>query len=151
MFVICEVSTFFVCLVPGSAPRNIFVADQSSHNLSLTWLPPELSYGIITNYTIRTDFNNGTDPISYISTSINQFISNLQPYQTITVTISANNSKGEGPSSSSKEFRTNESRMLEDLVILCIVYYGALKLFHFSSVHCTIFITLIDFCSFSCI
>ena len=130
VYVVCEVSTFFVCLVPGTAPRNISVADQSSHNLSLTWLPPELSYGIITNYMIRIDFTNGTDSI-YNSTLTNQFISDLQPYQTITVTISASNSQGEGPSSNETSFTTDESRTLEGLMIIT---YNALKLLHSSSV-----------------
>ena len=124
--------------MPGSAPRNIFVANQSADRLYLTWLPPEQSYGIITNYTIRINFTNGTDSISY-STSTNQFISNFQPYQTITVTISANNSKGEGPSNETS-FTTDESRTLERLMITT---YDILKVLHSSSVQYLEFLTIL--------
>ena len=98
-----------VSLAPGSEPRDISVVNQTSQHIELMWSPPELSYGIITNYTIRFDFNNGTGP-NIATSNINQyFISSLQPYQNVSVMISATNSIGSGPFSNPTSFTTNES------------------------------------------
>ena len=124
--------SLFVYIVPGSAPRSISVADRSPYRLSLMWLPPELSYGIITSYTIRIDFTNGTNAMTRTSTSASLSIPGLQPYQTITVIISAINSQGAGPSSNETSFTTDESRKLE--CPMTILMYDTLKLLHSSSV-----------------
>ena len=97
----------FVYPAPGSAPINISVINKSTQYLELTWSPPELSYGIITNYTIQ--FDKGTGLIMRTSNMNRYSISQLQPYQTISVMISATNSIGSGPFSDPTDFTTNES------------------------------------------
>ena len=118
---VCKLSTFFVYLAPGSPPRDISVASQSARELNLMWFPPELRYGVITNYTIIITFTNGTASMTRTSNTASLSISNLQPFQMINVSISARNSKGQGPPLT-ENFRTNQSSALEGLMHGLIVH-----------------------------
>ena len=85
------------------------MTNKSSQELRLTWLSPERSYGVITNYTIRINFTSGIGRNTRFSSMTNLPISNLRPHQLVFVMISATNSKGSGPFSTEIRFRTNEA------------------------------------------
>ena len=63
------------------------------------WDPPSVPNGVITAYNIYVDYENGTNDTYIIvkgqATTYN--ITDLLPYQVVSVEISANTSIGEGP------------------------------------------------------
>ena len=78
--------------------------------MSVGWSPPRVPNGIITRYTIYVGFEDGSVDVFYVngvSTLYN--ITNLQPYQIISVEISASTSIGEGPRSSIIEVQTAQA------------------------------------------
>ena len=75
--------------------------------MSVEWRPPRVPNGIIIRYTLYVGFEDGSVDVFYVygeSTTYN--ITNLRPYQIISVEISASTSVGEGPRSSSVEVHT---------------------------------------------
>lgn len=83
---------------------------RSPYNVSVEWNPPRVPNGIITRYTIYVGFEDGSVDVLYVngvSTLYN--ITNLQPYQIISVEISASTNVGEGPRSSSMEVQTAQA------------------------------------------
>ena len=62
------------------------------------WDPPSTPNGLITHYNLYVDYENGTDDAFIIDGQVTTYnITNLLPYQSISVEISANTSIGEGP------------------------------------------------------
>ena len=107
----CSESSVFVLYTlagPGSVPTNISLSNKSSEHIELTWSPPELKYGEIIFYNLSVNFHNGTSN-NTIANANCLSISPLDPYQRVTVRISATNSAGQGPYSDPFNVRTNES------------------------------------------
>ena len=93
---------------PGSAPTNILLSNKSSEHIEFTWSPPELKYGEIVFYNVSVNFSNGTS--IYKTTNMSYYsLSQLSPYQRVTVKISATNSVGQGPYSNDFTVTTKES------------------------------------------
>ena len=91
--------------------------------MSVEWRPPRVPNGIITRYTLYVGFEDGSVDVFYVygeSTSYN--ITNLRPYQIISVEISASTSVGEGPRSSSVEVQTAQDgksvNIFETIIII---------------------------------
>lgn len=122
-YIMYKLSTFFVYLAPGSPPRDISVASQSSKELNLTWSPPEFSYGVITNYTVRISFTDGTAPMNRTSDTTSLSIPNLHPFQTVNVMILATNSKGSGNFSREISFKTSEASMTMQMLCSTAKYF----------------------------
>lgn len=87
------------------------ILDNSSpYNVSAEWSPPRVPNGIITRYTLYIGFEDGSVEVFYVngqSTSYN--VTNLLPYQIISVQISASTVIGEGPRTSSVEVQTAQA------------------------------------------
>ena len=64
--------------------------------------------GVITHYTLYTDYQNGSVTVSTTSATVHT-LSPLRPYQTVSVEVSANTSVGEGPRTTSGRFTTDEA------------------------------------------
>ena len=64
----------------------------------IEWDPPSVPNGVIIAYNIYVDYENGTnDTFTVIGRVTKYNITNLLPYQVVSVEISANTSIGEGP------------------------------------------------------
>ena len=96
-------------LAPGSAPTNVVLQNRTSSSITLSWKPPELSYGVITNYNLYINYTNGSGIEEREAPSTTYTITQLLPYQNVTVNISAENSAGEGSLQATFSGRTRES------------------------------------------
>ena len=97
--------------VPGTPPADIVFQVRSPHNVTVQWSPPSVPNGIITHYTIHIHYENGTHNVFSVdgqSTSYN--ITDLFPYQIISVDIAASTVIGEGPHSLQLEVQTAQAR-----------------------------------------
>ena len=95
--------------MPGS-PANLRVMGNSPSSVLVSWNPPSTPNGVITSYSLYVNYSDGS-PIDQILTGaliMNYTIAGLQPYQLISVQISANTSSGEGPVSEFTSGRTRE-------------------------------------------
>ena len=84
-----------------------------------SWIPPSTPNGIITSFNLYLNYTDGS-PIALIrtnSSSTNFTVIDLQPYQLVTVMISASTAAGEGPVSESVSGRARELGMKR-----CIMY-----------------------------
>ena len=98
--------------VPESPPANIFFDNSSSDSIVVHWSPPLRPNGIITRYTLYVGHDSGAvDAYNTDGRSASYNITNLLPYQHVTVAVTASTSVGEGPSSTS-DVRTAQARML---------------------------------------
>ena len=103
---------YVLCITtaPESSPTEITFDNGNSYNISVEWRPPRVPNGVITRYTLYVGFEDGSVDVFYVngeSTSYN--ITNLQPYQIISVEISASTSVGEGPRSYKMEVQTAQA------------------------------------------
>ncbi|KAK3786751.1 hypothetical protein RRG08_000957 [Elysia crispata] len=93
--------------VPSTAPQIRYVTTPSPTVISLAWFPPRFTNNRLISYKIQLR-PVGADEKSQVSTTINDIpanatswvVSNLQSSLTYTVSLSAINLNGEGPSSS---------------------------------------------------
>ena len=105
--------TYYVLCIttaPESSPTEITFDNGNPYNISVEWRPPRVPNGVITHYTLYVGFEDGSVDVFYVngeSTSYN--ITNLQPYQIISVEISASTSVGEGPRSYKMEVQTAQA------------------------------------------
>jgi len=107
----------FFSTVPA-APENVTLTNSTSR-LLVTWTtdPPN---GVISNYTIYvTRVEMGNASLSYTSTNTRFDIpsGDLDPYELVLVSVSANNSAGEGARSLSVRERTREERKSSTIII----------------------------------
>ena len=103
--------------VPETPPANIYFDNSSSNSVLVHWSPPLRPNGVITRYTLYIGHDSGAIDVFHTdgrSTTYN--ITNLLPYQHVTVAVTASTSVGEGPSSTS-DVRTAQARKL--LAQLC--------------------------------
>lgn len=74
------------------------------------WSPPLRPNGVITRYTLYAGHDSGAvDVFNTDGRSTSYNITNLLPYQHVTVALTASTSVGEGPSSTS-DVRTAQAR-----------------------------------------
>ena len=99
--------------VPEGPPTGVILDNRSPHNISVQWNPPRVPNGVITRYTLYVGYENGSVDVYYASgesTSYN--ITNLLPFQIISVEISASTSVGEGPLTPEVEIQTAQARKI---------------------------------------
>ena len=93
-------------------PQNVTVNNHSAYAVFIEWEPPLAPNGIITLYTIYTNYNNGTsDQFSLNSMERSYKLSGLSPHQLIGISISASTIVGEGPLSPVISERTSQAGM----------------------------------------
>ena len=78
---------------------------MSPNQLRASWVVPDPTNGLITNYTIRCNSSN-TQPFMTMETSF--VIGDLRPFTYYSCNVSATTSAGEGPSSDSRTALTAE-------------------------------------------
>ena len=86
--------------------------DNSSSTLSASWIVPEITNGIISNYTIRCN-TTGSDimmlaPLTVDESTLTTTLEGLTPFTGYTCTISASTGAGEGDSSGPQTATTDE-------------------------------------------
>ena len=97
--------------VPDDAPANVRVTGTSPSSVLVRWMPPSIPNGIITGYTLYINYTDGS-PVAVIQSSSTDYtVNGLQPYQLISVRLSASTSAGEGPSSDVVMGRATEMGM----------------------------------------
>jgi hypothetical protein len=90
---------YFIILVPSESP-NFTVETVSPSSLLIKWQPPVSSNGILTNYTIYIDYNNGTTATKHIDRQFNLYLLQwLSKGQSVKIKLSASTSVGDGPQS----------------------------------------------------
>ena len=92
-------------LVPGDGPRPVMAFPVNQTAVRVTWGPPSLPNGVITSYTIY--YATPSDIVLSVGGEVmSHVLQGLRPYTNYTIRISANTSKGEGPSSGGVVVRT---------------------------------------------
>jgi len=96
--------------VPADPPANVSITNTSAYSLFIEWDPPNTPNGIIVNYTIYLDYNNGTTDVRITDFNTTEYLlEGLSPHQLVGVEITANTSIGEGPNSPIQEIRTHQA------------------------------------------
>lgn len=76
----------------------------------MQWDPPRAPNGIITQYTLYIGYENGTVDVFYTNGETRSFnITNLYPFQIISIDISASTRIGEGPLAPRIEVQTAQA------------------------------------------
>ena len=102
--------TFLLSTAPEDAPASIKVVGNSPSSVFVSWIPPLTPNGIITGYNLYINYSDES-PVTIIqsnTTSTNYTVIDLQPYQLVSVMISASTIAGEGPVSESVAGRARE-------------------------------------------
>ena len=98
-------------IVPSTPPVDVTVEAVSPFAVEIEWNTPVTPNGVITHYNVYT--SNGTI-VDTVDSSLRKYVySRLQPYQDVSICVSASTSVGEGPKSSSVSARTRESGSCE--------------------------------------
>ena len=101
---------FFELPAPLDPPTNVSVTNTSAHSLFVEWDPPNTPNGIVVNYTIYLDYNNGTTDVRITDFNTTAYLlEGLAPYQLVGIEITASTTAGEGPSSPVQEIRTHQA------------------------------------------
>ena len=96
---------------PESPPTNISLNNSIEYSIAVHWSPPRRPNGVITHYTLYISYENGVvDLFTTDGQSTSYIITNLLPYQHISVEVSASTRIGEGPRSSDMEIRAAQAR-----------------------------------------
>ena len=75
------------------------------------WNPPNIPNGVITRYIVYAGYENGSVDVFYVNGNSSAYnISNLYPFQIISVEISAGTIIGEGPRTPRMEIQTAQTR-----------------------------------------
>ena len=95
---------------PDTPPVEVSVTTLSSSSVLISWNPPFVPNGEVTHYTLYVTFGEETEPLAFhtASSATVYTINHLQPYQLVSVEISAHTDAGEGPKSATVQGRTSE-------------------------------------------
>ena len=63
-----------VLTVPADPPTSIVVTNTSAYSLFIEWEPPYTPNGIIVNYTMYLDYNNGTTDIRITDSNTTEYL-----------------------------------------------------------------------------
>ena len=97
--------------VPETPPANITFDNGNPYGVVVHWTPPAVSNGVITHYTLYIGYENGElDVFSLDRDTTSYNITNLNPYEQISINVTASTHVGEGPSSGNK-IRTAQAGM----------------------------------------
>lgn len=102
---------FCSIVAPHDSPHIVTLLSVSSTEMIIQWKPPLIVNGLISRYTLYTNYTNGSDiSTTIIDSQYNRFILRwLSPYQLVGVSMSATTGGGEGPLSVYKFNRTDEA------------------------------------------
>ena len=92
---------FIELAVPGEPPANVLVTGRTPSSVLITWIEPLMPNGVITSYNVYVNYSDGS-PVAVLQASAtltNYTLTNLQPYQLVSVQVSASTTAGEGPRS----------------------------------------------------
>jgi hypothetical protein len=95
------------------SPDSVQVVGSSSSSVLVSWTPPSTPNGAILTYTLYISFSEGS-PVTRIQSgaaATNYTVMNLEPYQLVSVMISASTAAGEGPASEPATGRARELGM----------------------------------------
>ena len=96
-------------IAPEDAPANVTVVNTSSSSVMVIWTAPSIQNGIIIHYTLYVDYADGSAIVQVNTLSdTNYTVDGLQPYQLVTVQVSASTAAGEGPLSQPTMGRASE-------------------------------------------
>lgn len=109
----------FFTAVPEDAPLNIQVTSNSSSSVLVSWTPPSTPNGVVTTYNLYINYSDGSSitRMQISGAAVNYTVSGLQPYQLVSVSISASTAAGEGPTSEVVTGRSMELGMLNILSV----------------------------------
>ena len=102
-------------LAPETPPVITSIDNSSPYSVVVHWSPPLTPNGVITRYNLYIGYDSQSGEIEVFNTdgqSTFYNISNLLPYQQISIEVTASTRIGEGPSSV-HETRTAQARMLD--------------------------------------
>ena len=101
---------FFSSLVPDDAPGNVRVSGDTPSSVFVSWIPPSIPNGVITAYNVYINHSDGSPGMlmQSISAATNYTVAGLQPYEQVSVRISASTATGEGPISDTVTGRSRE-------------------------------------------
>lgn len=119
----CErffLSSVHIVTVPETPPANIYFDNSNQDSIVVYWSPPVRPNGVITRYTLYIGHDGGAiDVFNTDRQSTSYSITNLLPYQHVTVAVTASTRIGEGPSSTN-DVRTAQARKLKKKSCVCI-------------------------------
>ena len=121
---ICACNIFSV--VPEAA-GNVNIV-PSFHRLNVTWDPPTVPNGIITQYTAEWKKDSDSNYNSTITTSRRYTIDNLQPQHLYCVRVAPSTSIGQGPFTEEKCANTNVSGTCMSIFIYIYIYTPNIRL-----------------------
>ena len=94
----CNFCVSYLSSVPGTPPQITAFNVSSPYFALVEWDPPNIPNGNITHYNLYVDYENRTSNTFVIEGQATIYnITDLLPYQFISVEMSANTSVGEGP------------------------------------------------------
>lgn len=95
-----------LCVAPGDSPATIvsFALDHTS--IRVTWAPPFLPNGEITQYTIY--YSPPTSTLTLVGGVRSHDLEGLSPHTNYTIRVSASTAAGEGPLSTGGVTATNQ-------------------------------------------
>ena len=131
------IDTQLLFLAPESPPIITSIDNSSPYSVVVHWSPPVTPNGVITRYNFYVGYETQSGEIDIFTTggqSTSYNISNLLPYQRISIEVTASTRIGEGPSSVHNT-RTAQARMLDELQL--------------ATCHCSNIIANYIFCLFS--
>ena len=93
-------------------PENVTVSTLSGSDLQVQWIPHPLQR-IVSNYAVYTTRMNGSEMSEVTTGRVSEYtVTGLNPFELVTIQVSANNGGGEGPRSERVEGRTDEARKI---------------------------------------
>ena len=106
----CLFIALHIIAAPDSPPTGIVFDNSNPYNVSVQWDPPRVPNGIITRYKLYVGYENGSVDVFYVDGESSSYnVTNLLPYQIISVEISASTNVGEGPRTFRFEIQTAQA------------------------------------------
>ena len=97
--------------VPGP-PENVRVSTLSASDLQVQWTPHPLQR-IVSSYTVYITRMNGSEMSEVTTGRVSEYtVTGLNPFELVTIQVTANNDGGDGPRSDGVEGKTDEARKI---------------------------------------
>lgn len=99
---------------PEDAPFNVRIEGNTPSSVLVSWSAPLTPNGIITSYTLYINYTDtsAVEVMRSNSASTSYTVMGLEPYQQVSVRVSASTAAGEGPTSEAAIGRAREQGML---------------------------------------
>ena len=109
----CFMMSQSINAAPEDAPVSVQVTGNTPSSVLVSWTPPSTPNGVVMTYNLYINYSDGS-PIARIQSSASNTyytVMDLEPYQLVSVAISASTTAGEGPVSGSVTGRAQELGM----------------------------------------